>query len=824
MKVILLFVTKFSLFIALCFQPIFAQNGRLLMEIGRQLGQTGADLIRTIEYYTDALEDDPDNGAYHASRATAYFDGGQYREAIDDYDQAISYFETRNSPRLAKLYYQRGLCHYILSDYRAAEEDFTRAIARRPDVSDAFYFRGKLYAMIFDQTDRARRDFRIVLSKSHYPAVQSAFSRYFMGENEAAERELKAMLARVPKYDRRNYAVLRYNAAGFYALRGEPRIAVDYLRQALQNGYDEHAWLVRDMNFRNLQSNSDFISLLDQYGLTYLPGKPAEPCFCPEDGQEVSKPPVATRGPSQPASVYTTDLTFSDENGNQRIDADESTKLDFVVHNAGPGLARDLEVVLSESGNLPGLRFERRIPVGSLAANAERKVSVEIQGDRYLQEGLANFKLEVREQYGFDAIPAEISIATGSFAPPDMVIADHIFASEKGGPMNLGVPITLRMAIQNQGRGVAEGVLVKVKLPENVYPGGQDEFDLGQMAPGADQVINYEFFTNRRYQRDRVPIVVEVQEASGKYNYKETLEVAINEQLEMNDRVVISPTSTPVATNPREIRLLSDVDRNLPRTNRRNPTAVAVVIGNRDYENSDVPTVDHALQDAASMRKYLIESFGFDENNIIFMANATQADFNGTFGTKEDHRARLFNLVRANESDVFVFYSGHGAPDLASEDAYFLPADCDPSLVRFNGYAINTMYDNLSKIPYRSLTVVIDACFSGQSDRGTLTPQASIVRIRSNNSVLKDPKAMIFTAATGAQVASWYPEQSHGLFTYYFLKGLQGAANTNRDRTLTLEEMKNYLDQEVPYQARRLRNRDQNPEVFGIPNKTLLSY
>jgi len=150
--------------------------------------------------------------------------------------------------------------------------------------------------------------------------------------------------------------------------------------------------------------------------------------------------------------------------------------------------------------------------------------------------------------------------------------------------------------------------------------------------------------------------------------------------------------------------------------------------------------------------------------------------------------------------------------------------DCDPSLVRFNGYAINTLYDNLSKIPYRSLTVVIDACFSGQSDRGTLTPQASIVRIRSNNSVLKDPKAMVFTAATGAQVASWYPEQSHGLFTYYFLKGLQGEANANRDRELTLGELRAYLDQEVPYMARRLRNRDQNPEVYGQDEKVVLGY
>ena len=224
------------------------------------------------------------------------------------------------------------------------------------------------------------------------------------------------------------------------------------------------------------------------------------------------------------------------------------------------------------------------------------------------------------------------------------------------------------------------------------------------------------------------------------------------------------------------------------------------------------------------MRKYLVESFGFDDNNIIFLPNATQADFNGTFGTKEDHRARLFNLVKPGETDLFVFYSGHGAPDVQREQAYFVPVDCDPSLVRFNGYAIETFYQNLGKLPYRSLNVVIDACFSGMSDRGTLLPNASLVRIKTSNPLFNDPKAVVLTSATGGQIASWYPEQSHGLFTYYYLKALQGAANTDRDRNLTLGELRAYLQQQVPYSARRLNNREQTPEIYGQDDKVILEY
>jgi hypothetical protein len=137
---------------------------------------------------------------------------------------------------------------------------------------------------------------------------------------------------------------------------------------------------------------------------------------------------------------------------------------------------------------------------------------------------------------------------------------------------------------------------------------------------------------------------------------------------------------------------------------------------------------------------------------------------------------------------------------------------------------MNTFYQNLSKLPYRSLTVVIDACFSGSSDKGTLLAQTSLARIKSETGKLNDPNAVILTAATGDQVASWYPDQYHSLFTYYFLKAVQGAANTDRSNALTLGELRNYLNEEVPYMARRLRNRIQTPEINGKDGKIIVQY
>ncbi|PIX92787.1 MAG: hypothetical protein COZ25_14010, partial [Ignavibacteria bacterium CG_4_10_14_3_um_filter_37_18] len=154
----------------------------------------------------------------------------------------------------------------------------------------------------------------------------------------------------------------------------------------------------------------------------------------------------------------------------------------------------------------------------------------------------------------------------------------------------------------------------------------------------------------------------------------------------------------------------------------------------------------------------------------------------------------------------------------------FVPVDCDPSTVALNGYSLNTLYGNLSKIKYKSLTVVIDACFSGSSDKGMLIKNVSPVFITVENPIQMKGNTVIFSSAGGEQVSSWYPEKRHSLYTYYFLKAIQGEADANKDKQLTVGEMKLYLDENVPYMARRLNNREQTPQVIGDENRVIVKY
>jgi len=280
------------------------------------------------------------------------------------------------------------------------------------------------------------------------------------------------------------------------------------------------------------------------------------------------------------------------------------------------------------------------------------------------------------------------------------------------------------------------------------------------------------------------------------------------------DRVVIK--------EEKDEKKISDIDINIPQARKSNPDAVAVVIGNSNYSNynADVPNVDYAINDAGSVKRYLVESLGYQEGNILYYTDARFTDFRGLFGTENQPEGKLSFTIKPELSDVFIYYNGHGAPDVKDKSGYLVPVDCQPMDVSLNGYPLELFYKNLSYLDARSLTVVLDACFSGGSATGKmLIGSASPIGIRIKNPALALENSSIFNSSSGDQISSWYPEKKHSLFTYFFLKGIQGSADLDRDNQISTGELNKYVSDRttgVPYWARRLFNgRRQTPVFYG---------
>ena len=279
----------------------------------------------------------------------------------------------------------------------------------------------------------------------------------------------------------------------------------------------------------------------------------------------------------------------------------------------------------------------------------------------------------------------------------------------------------------------------------------------------------------------------------------------------------ISPSATVLAIPKEDSTDKGNPSKSQPLTAKK-PDAIAVVIGNQNYSHKDIPPVKYASNDATAVKKYLIETLGYKDGNIIFESDTTKSKLEMIFGLKTDHRGMLFNYVKPQKSDVFIYYSGHGSPDPNTNRAYLVPIDCNPVMMSLTGYPLDVLYGNLPKIEARSVTVVLDACFSGGTNTGKwLVQNASPALIKVNNPVTTQNNITIFTSAKNNQISSWYPEKQHSMFTYFFLEAVAGSADFNQDNQITYQEIYDFVADKaegVPYYAKRLHGgRIQNPTL-----------
>jgi hypothetical protein len=413
----------------------------------------------------------------------------------------------------------------------------------------------------------------------------------------------------------------------------------------------------------------------------------------------------------------------------------------------------------------------------------------------------------------------------------EAVVTGGVFFRDPSGENKLdaGESATLRVTLSNQGTKAAQGIQVTLRTSssvEGLSVGKKKEKaalsteertvgTIDALRPAAAQPIEIALHASDSLPEESIQLVVGIQAQEGK--------------------VIGSPKNVSIPIG--EVTTAPVVDRQIPKTNMDRKNAVAVVIGVSQYQSDDIPAVDYAVQDAEIVKRYLTRTMGFDPANVIYLENPTKSSMDAILGSAENHKGRLSDLT-TRESEVFVFYSGHGAPGTSSGSGgktYFLPSDARPNQLSLTGYPVDLMYENLAKVTSGPVTVVIDACFSGQSERGTLVKKASPALLNVESPIMGMKNGLVLTASKADQISSWYPEKQHGLFTYYFLKGFQKTtsedgtttivADQNGDKSVTGAEMGEYISKKVSRQARRLHSRKQNPQILGQDtDRVLVTY
>ena len=242
----------------------------------------------------------------------------------------------------------------------------------------------------------------------------------------------------------------------------------------------------------------------------------------------------------------------------------------------------------------------------------------------------------------------------------------------------------------------------------------------------------------------------------------------------------------------------SDVDHNIPHSNKLSEDTYALIIANEDYQFVD--DVNFATHDGEVFKEYCIKTLGVPERQIRYCPNASYGVISGGVDWLK------YALNNFEGSKAIVYYCGHGIPDEKTGDAYIIPVDGKGTNTT-TCYSLNSLYTTLADTKASNVTYFMDACFTGANKEGSMLVAARGVAREAKKETLNG-NSVVFSASSGDETAMTYPEKGHGLFTYFLLKKLQETSGN-----VTYEELAEYINKNVKKEAFLINEKPQTPVV-----------
>jgi hypothetical protein len=248
----------------------------------------------------------------------------------------------------------------------------------------------------------------------------------------------------------------------------------------------------------------------------------------------------------------------------------------------------------------------------------------------------------------------------------------------------------------------------------------------------------------------------------------------------------------------------------------------AVIIGVGRYENAGIPFLKYSVPDADAMYQVLTTTGGFKKDNVMLLTDRTERkptlrNIKYALGTFLARSAR-------KDDTVIVYFAGHGAPEVDPRGIerdglakYLIPSDADPDDLYSTGLPMDELQTIFGRIEAERVVMFLDACYSGGAGGRTFASKktrAGAVDDLFLERLTRSTGRVIVTASQTNEVSLELPELGHGVFTYYLTEGLKGAADLNRDGIVTLQELYEYVGQQVTRKSRQAGG-NQHPVMKG---------
>lgn len=218
----------------------------------------------------------------------------------------------------------------------------------------------------------------------------------------------------------------------------------------------------------------------------------------------------------------------------------------------------------------------------------------------------------------------------------------------------------------------------------------------------------------------------------------------------------------------------------------------ALIIGINDYADAKIPDLKYAEADAHLLYDTLthIQIGGFKKENVTLLT--------GKQASSREIRKAMSSLRGVEQDDlVIVFFSGHGAKQRG--ETCWVTQDAELEFLADTSLTNDQLKKYLDAIPSRRLVTFIDACYAAD----TVINQKSIVNVGDIAKSFTGAGRVTIASAGGGQESIEAEDLKQGIFTYYLVEGLKGAADSNGDGVQTLDEVWNHLNGSVAREARK---------------------
>lgn len=562
-----------------------------------------------------------------------------------------------------------------------------------------------------------------------------------------------------------------------------------------------------------------------------------------------SKPAKLTLDPEYkrglPPNLFAV-LSFEDYNNNGILEANENAKIILEISNQGKGPARELRILVKDSINDPYLSIGMVDNIPFLLPEQSKKIVIPLLAGIDIKAAEHKISIEIKEFFGYDMSPAYLYVNTIQFQEPKLAfsgleivdLGEGTSAVKQDGKLQAGEQVKIKITVQNLGQNASPNTRYILKSKDKNIFIADGEGNIGNLNIGEVRDFWVTVSPNKRVaSTGNLPLFLSLLN-----DYKRgelvdkmlplTLDQKPPDPVILSVRADISKLQKQVArievnSSKMTFNIGNVIDiKQIPPSKIRRTNAIAVVIGVEKYEY--YPPAPYAENDANLLQNYFKTVLGIEKVNTFKSKEVIGHFFYNMF---DPDIGNLQKAIIKGETDVFVFYSGHIIPSKDGSLVYLLPSDGRIEAINIQGFDLNKLYDNLQKLNAKSITLFLDACFSGASrsseqyESENLTAMKGSVKIKPkvNSPWLSNKKFTVFASSDFSETSLGFDDSETGLFTYFLCAGMQGKADFNGDKKITSGELSKYVIDNVKETSIKIRGL-QTPQFHGDENIVLIEY